>query len=96
MAKDDWLREYLESIKSQGASTHQEVLDLGKKLDDHCQSQVLTNRDIEARLVKAEEKVKQHGKLVKGAWGLISGLIVSILTWVGTLLYNLFLKGDAK
>ena len=99
MAREDWLREYLELMRNQQALDHKESMDAIKgvhdNLQNHCDAQILTNRDVESRMSKAEVKIKKHDGLVKGAWGLISGLIISILCWVGALVWNL-LKGDTK
>jgi uncharacterized coiled-coil protein SlyX len=96
MALNDADRAWLES---RFAAQVEQTKGLSEMVTDHCLAQAATNQQyrdaLNAARERMDEHVQNHKAVVKTAWGLISGVILAIISGVGSILWNI-LKGDQK
>jgi hypothetical protein len=85
------LRENLAEIKLS-------IRDLTQVVTDHCMAQAATNQEVRDGLKMVDSKVRDHlgfhDRVSNRAWGLISGVILAILSGVGAFVKTFFFNGN--
>jgi len=85
------LRENLSEIKLS-------IRDLTQVVTDHCMAQAATNQELKDGVNHANSRItyhfNQHEKTSNRAWGLITGVLLAIISGVGAFVKTFFFNGN--